>query len=77
MMNTKTSKIGLGKNQAEQEAQDIGVKIDIVRRSIQKYKKMLDYPHFTEESQGHLCERIANEELNLQMLKNKYPEYFI
>jgi hypothetical protein len=69
----KTSIIG----PAEREQKDVQVKIDIIIRSINKYKRMLDYPHLNEESLIHIREKIDIEEMNLKKLKNKYPEYFI
>jgi hypothetical protein len=72
-MNMKTSIIG----PAEREQKDVQVKIDIIIKSINKYKRMLDYPHLNEESLIHIREKIDIEEMNLKKLKNKYPEYFI
>jgi hypothetical protein len=69
----KTSIIG----PAEREQKDVQVKIDIIIKSINKYKRMLDYPHLNEESLIHIREKIDIEEMNLKKLKNKYPEYFI
>lgn len=69
----KTSIIG----PAEREQKDVQVKIDIILKSINKYKRMLDYPHLNEESLIHIREKIDNEERHLKTLKNKYPEYFI
>lgn len=69
----KTSIIG----QAEREQIDIQVKIDIVRKSIDKYNRNLNYPHFNEESLIKIRENLDREESNLQKLKDKYPEYFI
>lgn len=69
----KTSIIGL----AEREQIDVQVKIDIVRKSIDKYNRNLNYPHFNEESLIKIRENLDREESNLQKLKDKYPEYFI
>ena len=69
----KTSTIG----PAEREQKDVQVKIDIILKSINKYKRMLDYPHLNEESLIHIREKIDIEEMHLKKLKNKYPEYFI
>lgn len=69
----KTSMIG----PAEREQKDIQIKIDIILKSINKYKRMLDYPHLNEESLIHVREKIDTEEMNLKKLKDKYPEYFI
>lgn len=69
----KTSPIGL----AEREQKDVQTKIDIVLKSINKYKRMIDYPYLTEESLIHVRTKIDIEEMNLKKLKDKYPEYFI
>lgn len=69
----KTSMIG----PAEREQKDIQTKIDIVLKAINKYKRMLDYQHFNEESLIHVREKLDIEEMNLEKLKDKYPEYFI
>lgn len=62
---------------AEREQKDIQTKIGIVLKSINKYKRMLDYPHLNEESMIHVRQRLDMEEINLQRLKDLYPEHFI
>ena len=62
---------------ARAEQKEIQVKIDIVRKSIDKYNRNLNYPHFNEESLINIRESLEREESNLQKLKDKYPEYFI
>ena len=69
----KTSMIG----PAEREQKDIQTKIDIILKSINTYKRMLDYPHLNEESLIHVREKLDIEEMHLKILKDKYPEYFI
>ena len=62
---------------AEREQKDVQVKIDIILKSINKYKRMLDYPQFNEESLILIRGKLDEEEKNLHRLKDKYPEYFI
>jgi uncharacterized membrane-anchored protein YhcB (DUF1043 family) len=62
---------------AEREQRDVQTKIDIIRKSIDKYNRNLNYPHFNEESLIKIRENLDREELNLQKLKDKYPEHFI
>ena len=69
----KTSVIG----PAEREQKDIQTKIDIIRKSIDKYNRNLNYPHFNEESLIKIRENLDREESNLQKLKDLYPEHFI
>ena len=72
-MSMKTSVI----ETAKQEQKDIQTKIDIVLKSLDKYKRMLDYPHLNDESLIHIREKIDKEEMHLKKLKDKYPEHFI
>lgn len=73
-MSTKNLPIG----PAEREQKDIQTKINIIIKSIYKYKAMLDSKEFLQdEILITIKSKIAQEELNLQKFKELYPEHFI
>lgn len=73
-MSTKILTIG----PAEREQKDIQIKINIIVKSIYKYKAMLDSKEFLQdEILITIKSKIAQEELNLQKFKELYPEHFI
>ena len=70
----KTSPIG----PAEREQKDVQTKIGIVLKSINKYKAMLNSKEFLQdEILITIRTKLEKEELNLQRLKDLYPEHFI
>lgn len=55
----------------------IETQIEIVRQSIKRWQGVLERPDAWKELADQARYNISREEINLQKLKNKYPEYFI
>lgn len=58
------------------ESDDIELKIDIIRKIIDKYNYHINNSNNVID-ELHFLEKLHKEEKELEILKEKYPEYFI